>query len=52
MNLYHYHPVSRPKSSISSGRILDDVMDVTSQITPSGEGEAEAASLRLHQRDF
>lgn len=45
MNLYHNHSVSRPKPPISFGWILDDVMDVTSLITSSGEGEAEAASL-------
>lgn len=42
-NSYHNHSVPSPESSISFGRILDDVMDVTSMVISFGEGEAKAA---------
>lgn len=46
---YHDHPVPGPEPPVAPGRVLDDVVDVAAVVAAFGEGEAQAAFLRLHQ---
>lgn len=45
----HNHSISWPEPSVTFGRVLNNVVDVTALVVALGEGEAEAAFLRLHQ---
>ena len=47
---YGNHAVSRPQPPVPSGRVLDYVVDVAALVVALGQGEAQAALLRLHQR--
>lgn len=49
MKPHHNHSIPWPEPSVAFRRVLNDVVDVAALVVALGEGEAEAAFLRLHQ---
>lgn len=49
MKTDHNHSISWSEPSVAFRWVLNDVVDVTALVVALGEGETEAAFLRLHQ---